>query len=547
MMMHTVFDDAICVMPVPGKPEFAMIMGEGGGKAMRKEKAERIHLEHLREKAGLEALDQMPPSKPLGSAVTCRRCKQRALRRCAACKTPYCSKLCQKRAWKDHLFVCRVPGRPNDIDTLRIYVRHWFRARTKVEAAPSNEYSERVLKALLADDHICKTFGFNACETQDEAGGLLCLYRHLIERCGPVTLQKELASGDLGSFMEWWVRIRQGLGLDVDAGCMKWFLSMRQMPTRFPIPSQNEEYQTQLTAMCAAYDVLHIDAEASERKPLSNAERRVFRLYTILCRDFNNHPDVYSAQWIGFGFCFCRSVAQRDSLRRAFLAVAERGASLKDIAQAWESRTLLSLMKRQGIGIAQLVSDGIDPHGPEIEDLGIYRLMAEVSHTLSGRFCPCFKVQTPGYCHPKYEPHLSLESDGDYGFHASTPWERWQLFNFYSYVFCHRGFDARSMQLARRDPDPDALEKYLETIYPDLRRKLWNRYYANGLFPRLKSRVRFPNGRPPCQCVVHGVCNPPGLNCGESSPLDWFPEYSGRAFEDEMPESDDGGATCREA
>jgi hypothetical protein len=62
-------------------------------------------------------------------------------------------------------------------------------------------------------------------------------------------------------------------------------------------------------------------------------------------------------------------------------------------------------------------------------------------------------------CHPKFETHLSREGDGDYGLHGTNTWERWQLLNFYKYVFDRPGFNAQKMQEAKRDPDLDSLDK----------------------------------------------------------------------------------------
>ncbi|AEO64587.1 uncharacterized protein THITE_2110883 [Thermothielavioides terrestris NRRL 8126] len=153
--------------------------------------------------------------------------------------------------------------------------------------------------------------------------------------------------------------------------------------------------------------------------------------------------------------------------------------------------------------------------------MGIYRLIAEVSHALSGCFCACFQQQRHDsaeqrmYCRgDKFETHLSQESAGDYGFHGASPWERWQLLNFYRHVFRQPRFDAREMLAARRDAaDPGALEDYLDCLLPGFRRQMANFVLADAMFPRLRVRVRFPDGRPYCSCVVHETYRPPGL-CG---------------------------------
>lgn len=108
-------------------------------------------------------------------------------------------------------------------------------------------------------------------------------------------------------------------------------------------------------------------------------------------------------------------------------------------------------MRRKGLNISTFETSGIAFHRPDLEELGIYRLIVEVNHTLSGRFCSCHLPKQN--CHPKFETHLSQESDGDYGFHGTNTWKRWQLFNFYRHVFNHRNFDAQKIQEAKRHAD----------------------------------------------------------------------------------------------
>lgn len=112
----------------------------------------------------------------------------------------------------------------------------------------------------------------------------------------------------------------------------------------------------------------------------------------------------------------------------------------------------------------------------------------------------------------KFETHLSRESDGDYGFHGTNTWERWQLFNFYKHVFGHQDFDARKMQEAKRHPDKDKLDQYLDSLVPDFQKKIVNMVLGDIMFPKLKAGVKFPNGRPPCWCVMHNTVAPEGLD-----------------------------------
>lgn len=167
-------------------------------------------------------------------------------------------------------------------------------------------------------------------------------------------------------------------------------------------------------------------------------------------------------------------------------------------------------MKSQRIDISILESAGIDFQPPPMDDFGIYRFIGEVRHALSGHYCPCFRSACQ--IHSKYETLLSKETEGDYGFHGANTWERWQLLNFYAHVFSHPAFDPRKMQDARRDANPEALENYLNTLVPNFRRKIGHWFLADGLFPKLKNRIRFPHGRPQCDCIIHTTLVPRGLD-----------------------------------
>jgi hypothetical protein len=149
--------------------------------------------------------------------------------------------------------------------------------------------------------------------------------------------------------------------------------------------------------------------------------------------------------------------------------------------------------------------------------------MAEVSHTLSGRFCNCFRPQGP--CHPKHETHLSRESDCEYGFHGTNAWERWQLLNFYNHVFQHPRFDARQMQQAKRDL---ALERYLDALVPNFRRKMGHMYLADAMFPKFRGNLGFSDGRPLCYCIVHDAAASEGLDWR----LPWRIQHPVEATED---------------
>lgn len=90
--------------------------------------------------------------------------------------------------------------------------------------------------------------------------------------------------------------------------------------------------------------------------------------------------------------------------------------------------------------------------------------------------------------------------------------ERWQLLNFFKHVFAHKDFNARKMQEAKRDPDKEKLDEYLDSLVPDFQKKIVNRVLGDIMFPKLKAAVRFQNSRYPCWCVMHETIAPEGLD-----------------------------------
>lgn len=74
------------------------------------------------------------------------------------------------------------------------------------------------------------------------------------------------------------------------------------------------------------------------------------------------------------------------------------------------------------------------------------------------------------------------------------------------------------MAEATEDPDLKALEVYLNTLVPNMRTKLFDRYRANLLFPRLRDRLKLSSEdgesipHLQCECKVHDVVGPRGLS-----------------------------------
>jgi len=256
---------------------------------------------------------------------------------------------------------------------------------------------------------------------------------------------------------------------------------------------------------------------------MAESGKSVSSLYAILFRSFNNIPDPCTVEWMEFGFCYCADVQQQEALAAAYLRLAESGTPLEQIAHAWETTSLRHLMDKRGVDIPLLESAGIFLQRPSIDEIGIYRLMAEVKHGLSGSYCPCFRSACR--YHSQYETLLSKESEGDYGFHGANAWERWQLLNFYSHVFKSPGFDARKMQESRRNADPGALDEYLNSIVPNFQRKIGNEFLADAMFPKLRDRIEFPHGRAPCYCIVHNTITSEGIDFRTNWRVSWLRSF----------------------
>ncbi|KAJ5371714.1 hypothetical protein N7517_003720 [Penicillium concentricum] len=247
----------------------------------------------------------------------------------------------------------------------------------------------------------------------------------------------------------------------------------------------------------------------------------------ILFRDINNIPNVDDPEWVRFGFCYCRNRAQMQLLARAYMQLATH-ASLNDIATAWKSGTLLELMATKDISISSLVSEGIYLRQPSPETVGIYRLMSEVSHGLSGcPICQCKNARCQ--FHSKDERFLRKESEADYGFLSVNTWERWRLLSFYSDLFSNPKFNPQKMQEAKRDPDPQTLETYIESLVLGFRRTIWNEHLTDGMFPKLGPRLKFLGPHPYCECFIHNLPLSEGVEYNVNVEIEWIREdYEGR-------------------
>ena len=510
-------------LPSLEEPGYAILMGgpeRRGFAFVPIEEAEISKTNHERKTFALEKLGEMPPTQFL-SRKLCRCCHQAAIYKCSACWTYYCSKVCQRRHWMQHVFTCRVSRRPNDADFLKLAVR----VATRDANANDQEGLNKAMLHLLADDHMCCSFGFNHCKTALEVLNLACLYGTMLSKIGQAVkvVQRHLEAGGLRHFVEQFCRLERHLAQATDSDecpCVTWFLDSLS-PETFIIPNRDKViYDIWIIAMADAIEVLGLQHRFENGLKLNESQGDVFRLYLVIQPNVWLIPDIHSSSWLKFGFCYCKSFSERASLARQYWRLALSSATFDQIVSAYETSSLAGLMRTQGIDISELEIQGIRLHRPPPCEYSVYRLMIGVEHALSGRFCNCFRIQAGRRCHAYYETHIDRESDTNFGFHLTSSWERWQILNFYKHLFHLPHFDARCMADATEDPDLGALETYLNTLVPNMRKKISDRNRTNIMFPRLRDRLRgktldgqdISHFHLPCDCKEHEVTGPSGIS-----------------------------------
>jgi hypothetical protein len=55
------------------------------------------------------------------------------------------------------------------------------------------------------------------------------------------------------------------------------------------------------------------------------------------------------------------------------------------------------------------------------------------------------------------------------------------------------------------------LERYLDDLIPNFRRKVGNHIFRDASLPKIKAKVEFPYDKPRCLCVVYDVLVLEGL------------------------------------
>lgn len=255
MMGQFVLDDGLLVLENYQKPGFVSVVGGSltKPKDMTCQEAEIYKENHIRGKFGLEKTGQMPPKRSGGEENTCRRCSSPSNLRCSACRTNYCSRSCQKKDWRRHIFTCTIKNRPNDVDYLKIIMAQWSRS-TKNELRQA-----QILLDLYSDNDLCKTFGFNNCFNSGEVANLLCFYSHMTSKLSTNGVQVGVNGENLGDYMEVFADLTQRDRKDgyCDCPCFAWFLDRRS--TSFEVPNREASYAYQILGLRRAEHVLSLE------------------------------------------------------------------------------------------------------------------------------------------------------------------------------------------------------------------------------------------------------------------------------------------------
>ena len=419
-----------------------------------------------------------------------RRCHQPLCQivpsfRCKACWATYCSRKCQKLDWHRHLFVCAVRGRPTLADSLVLLIR---------EAGNLNDpESEDLLRQkLLADKDVSTAFGFSGCETSDEVGNLISIYRDLTSpKRSARFLQKWVDHGELQEKIKASILARQEQRLS----CHKWFLASTKL------------FQKRDSGMAAHIEYGFRGAmgllmpNGSGYGDVTDAEYRVLWLYSHLLKDFDNLPHRSHSAWLDFGFCFCQSREWMVRMADAYIELAMK-ASFSEIINFWDTYSRLDgLFEAKGINITMFKTAQISFGRPTKMERGVYQLMVEINHVHRGIWCPCGTFHERS-CKRFPESRFSAESVVEYGLDKLNPWERWQMIVLWEDIFTSKKFDAREMLAARRSADHRALQKYVESMVDT--RRYCNKYKTGALFPDLRGRLIWETSViSSCFCICH--------------------------------------------
>ena len=419
-----------------------------------------------------------------------RRCHQPlcgvvAAFRCKACRASYCSRKCQTLDWHRHVFVCAVGGRPTLADHLVLVIRN-------AGNLDDQESQGLLRKKLLADKDLSMAFGISGCETLDEVGSLISIYRHLTSRKGSaVLLQKWVDHGELQEKIE----------ANICAGQDQRLSYLKKFPASTKLFHKRDSGMDAHIEYGFRRAMSLLMPNGSGFGDVTYAEYRVLWLYSRLLKDFDNLPDRGHSEWLDFGFCFCQSHEWMVRMADAYIDLAMK-ASFSEIINFWDTYSRLEgLFEAKGIDITIFKTVGISFGRPTKMERGVYQLMVEINHVHRGIWCQCGTFHERS-CKKFPESRFSTESVFEYGFDKLSPWERWQMIVLWEDIFTLKNFDAREMLAARRSKDNRALQNYVERMVDT--RRYCNKYKTGALFPDLRGRLIWETSVVPfCFCICH--------------------------------------------
>ncbi|KAF2141558.1 uncharacterized protein K452DRAFT_308660 [Aplosporella prunicola CBS 121167] len=190
------------------------------------------------------------------------------------------------------------------------------------------------------------------------------------------------------------------------------------------------------------------------------AETKVFRLYTIVLRDFEKLPDEKNPEWMDFSFYLYPTPVRKQRMAEKYVQLADK-AYLTDVATAWENHSLEKLFQDKGIEVTDFTANDIHFGRSPLDRLEVYRLMMEIHHLHSGLFYKCAGVHIHGDFERAMKNRFHVEAD-NFCFYKTNSWEKWQLSLLFKELFERKDFDPREMQAVSRSDSGEGFHKWME-------------------------------------------------------------------------------------
>lgn len=227
------------------------------------------------------------------------------------------------------------------------------------KSLPVLSHHRNVQVLSLLDILLLQSLPKTTLGTVRELVDLACIYYSMfakVVRCVSV-LQEHLDNGSLHNIMKHFCLSERRIAQDNkndECPCVTWFLN-QVSPESFIVPNRyRATYDIWETAMESVIESLNLTHWIDDNYKLDEPKVDVFCLYLAIQPNIWLIPDVYSASWLKFGFCYCKSFSQRAELARHYLRLASSSATFDEIVSAYETSSLAGLTRSQGIDISGL-------------------------------------------------------------------------------------------------------------------------------------------------------------------------------------------------